>query len=75
MQDSADRPSRFRIMVDYFKRLIGRKPTQPGDPYAYVMAPVHRGPKGRSGAAVAEIEDDSYQSFPPRRSVENYRQN
>jgi len=31
-----------------------------------VMAPVRRGPTGRSGAAVAEIEDDSYRSFPPR---------
>jgi hypothetical protein len=59
--------SRFRMVVDFVKRLLGKKPTQPGDPYAYVMAPVRRGPKGRSGAAVAEIEDDSYRSFPPRR--------
>ena len=56
--------SRFRMVVDFVKRLLGKKPTQPGDPYAYVMAP---GPKGRSGAAVAEIEDDSYRSFAPRR--------
>ena len=56
-------------MIDFFKRLIGRKPVEPGDPYAYVTAPVRRGPKGRNGAAVAEIEDDSYQSFPPRRSI------
>lgn len=27
------------------------------DPYAYRVAPVRRGPKGRSGAAVAELED------------------
>ncbi len=66
MGDVPDRPSRFRNMVDFFKRLIRRKPAQPGDPYAYVRAPLHRGPKGRSGAAVAEIEDDSYRSFPPR---------
>jgi hypothetical protein len=59
--------SRFRMVVDFVKRLLGKKPTQPGDPYAYVMAPVRRGPKGRSGAAVAEIEDDSYRSFAPRR--------
>ena len=58
--------SRFRMVVDFVKRLLGKKPTQPGDPYAYVMAPVRRGPKGRSGAAVAEIEDDSFGSFPPR---------
>jgi hypothetical protein len=59
--------SRFRIVLDFLKRLLGKKPTQPGDPYAYAMAPVRRGPKGRSGAAVADIEDDSFESFPPRR--------
>jgi len=47
--------------------LFRRKPAAPGDPYAYVMAPVRRGPKGRSGAAVAEIEEESFRSFPPRR--------
>ncbi len=69
MPNAADKPSRVRLMIDFFKRLIGRKPVEPGDPYAYVTAPVRRGPKGRNGAAVAEIEDDSYQSFPPRRSI------
>ncbi len=59
--------SRFSIVIDFLKRLLGKKPTQPGDPYAYAMAPVRRGPKGRSGAAVADIEDDSFESFPPRR--------
>ena len=63
----AERPSRFRLMVDFLKKLLGKKATPPGDPYAYVMAPVKRGPSGRSGAAVAEIEEDSYKSFPPRR--------
>jgi hypothetical protein len=63
----AERPSRFRLMVDFLKKLLGKKATPPGDPYAYVMAPVKRGPRGRSGAAVAEIEEDSYKSFPPRR--------
>lgn len=67
MQDARENRSRFRMMMDFLKRLLGRKPAAPGDPYAYVMAPVRRGPRGRSGAAVAEIEDDSFQSFPPRR--------
>jgi hypothetical protein len=67
MQDAGERPSRFRVVLDFLKRLLGKKSSPPGDPYAYAMAPVRRGPKGRSGAAVAEIEDDSYQSFPPRR--------
>jgi hypothetical protein len=66
MQDD-EKPSRFRLMVDFLKNLLGKKATPPGDPYAYVMAPVKRGPSGLSGAAVAEIEEDSYRSFPPRR--------
>lgn len=65
MADPGEKPSRFRVVVDFLKRLIGKKPSPPGD--AYAMAPLRRGPKGRSGAAVAEIEDDSFQSFPPRR--------
>jgi hypothetical protein len=67
MQDAGQKPSRLRLLLDFVKRLLGKKPTAPpGDPYAYAMAPVRRGPTGRSGAAVAEIEDDSYRSFPPR---------
>jgi hypothetical protein len=66
MRDAGEKRSRFSAIVDFLKRLLGKKPAPPGDPYAYAMAPVRRGPKGRSGAAVAEIEDDSYQSFPPR---------
>jgi hypothetical protein len=66
MQNASEKPSRFRVMLDFVRRLLGLKPPAPGDPYAYVMAPVGRGPKGRSGAAVAEIEDDSFRSFPPR---------
>jgi hypothetical protein len=61
-----ERRSRFRIALDLLKRLLRRRPAQPGDPYAYVSAPVRRGPKGRSGAAVAEIEDDSFHSFAVR---------
>jgi hypothetical protein len=67
MRDAGERQSRLRVVLDFLKRLIGRKPAQPGDPYAHVMAPVRRGPKGRSGAAVAEIEEDLFRSFPPRR--------
>lgn len=67
MREAGEKQSGFRSVVDFLKRLLGRKPAAPGDPYAYVTAPVRRGPKGRSGAAVAEIEDDSFRSFPPRR--------
>ena len=51
---------------EYYRRLRKKRSPPPADPYAYTMAPLRRGPKGRSGAAVAEIEEDSFQSFPPR---------
>jgi hypothetical protein len=63
MPNAGEKRSKLKVMLDFLKRLLGRKPAAPGDPYAYVMAPVRRGPKGRSGAAVAEIEDDSFRSF------------
>jgi hypothetical protein len=67
MPDAGKDRSRLRIALDFLLRLLGKKPPQtPGDPYAYRMAPLLRGPKGRSGAAVAELEDDSYRAFPPR---------
>lgn len=59
MPDAGEKRSRFELLVNFLKRLLGRKSASPGDPYAYVMAPVRRGPKGRSGAAAAEIEEDS----------------
>lgn len=66
MRDQEKR-SGFKTVLDFLKRLLRRNPAQPGDPYAYVMAPIRRGPRGRSGAAVAEIDEDSFRSFPPRR--------
>jgi hypothetical protein len=60
--------SRFKAWLDSLRRLLGRKlPPLPEDPYADRMAPVRRGPKGRSGAAaVAEPDEDSFRAFPPR---------
>jgi len=66
MTDRGGKRSRLKVMVDFLKRLLSRKPAAPGDPYAHVMAPVRRGPKGRSGTAVAEMEDDSFENYPPR---------
>jgi hypothetical protein len=58
----------WQALMDQLRRILRKKQTPPeGDPYAYVGAPLRRGPKGRSGAAVAEMEEDSFQSFPPRR--------
>jgi len=45
---------------------LRRKMPPPGDPYADRLVPVRRGPKGRSGAAVAEPEEDSYRDFTTR---------
>jgi hypothetical protein len=67
MRNAGRRRSPLERIQDAIRRLLGKKPPQPGDPYAYVTAPLRRGPKGRSGAAVAEIDDDSYHAFPPRR--------
>jgi hypothetical protein len=67
MRDEKQRGSLMKKLEDALRRLLGKKPwPPPADPYAYSMAPLRRGPKGRSGAAVVEIEDDSYLSFPPR---------
>ncbi len=60
--------SRLRKLLERVRRLGRREPDLPGDPYAYRMAPVRRGPKGRSGAAaVAEPEEDGGGTFFARR--------
>jgi len=63
-----DERKKRRSLLERVKNLFRRRPrTQPpGDPYADRLVPVRRGPKGRSGAAVAEPEDDSFRAFPPR---------
>ena len=68
MPDADKKLSRIKALINSIRSFLLREPTPPpGDPHAYVMAPLRRGPKGRSGAAVAEIENDSYRAFPPRR--------
>lgn len=47
----------FQRVLESLKRLFRRKP-EPDDPYAYRMAPLRRPPHGRSGSAVAELEDE-----------------
>ncbi len=69
MRNIGPKRSLVKRLQDKIRRLLDREPSPPpadADPYAYRMAPVRRGPKGRSGAAVAEIEDDSFERFPPR---------
>ena len=39
--DAGKERSRFRIVLDFLKRLLGGKPSSPpGDPYAYAIAPL-----------------------------------
>ena len=66
MATDGKRRSKLRIVLDFLKNLLGKEPAPPDDPDAYVMAPLRPGPKGRSGAAVAEIEEDSNHNYPPR---------
>ncbi len=49
--------SRLQRLLDRLKRLFRRKP-EPDDPYAYVTAPLRRPPQSRSGAAVAELDEE-----------------
>jgi hypothetical protein len=58
--------SGFRSFLDLLRRFFRRTRGPAADPFAYVPARLRNGPQGRSGAAVAEIEEDSFRSFPPR---------
>lgn len=50
------RDSRLKQLLERLVRWFHKKP-EPEDPYAYRTAPVRRPPKGRSGAAVAELDE------------------
>ena len=65
MSKPPDRKSLFRKMRDWFRR----KRQEPQGPPDFSERPVtvRGGPKGRSGAAVAELEDDSSRFYQPRR--------
>jgi hypothetical protein len=66
MKNPEARPSPLQGLKNFLLRILRRKPQPPADPDAERLVPVRRGPKGRSGAAVAEPEEDSYGFFPPR---------
>jgi hypothetical protein len=60
MAKKSYRRSRLRSLLETMRRWWKPRPgsrPEPEDPYAYRMAPVRRGPKDRSGAAVAELEE------------------
>lgn len=45
-------------LIELLKRRRNRPRPEPEDPYAYRMAPLRRPPHGRSGAAVAELDEE-----------------
>jgi hypothetical protein len=49
--------SYLRRLLAQIKLLFRRKP-EPEDPHAYRPAPLHHPPHGRSGAAVAELDEE-----------------
>jgi hypothetical protein len=57
MKRGTESHSYLRRLLERLKGLFRRKP-EPEDPYAYRMAPVQRPPRGRSGAAVAELDEE-----------------
>jgi hypothetical protein len=57
MRKKRQAASYLQRLLDRLKRLFRRK-TEPDDPFAYRTVPVRRPPKGRSGAAVAELDEE-----------------
>jgi hypothetical protein len=51
---------RLRRALGRWRRGWKREPDLPADPFANRMAPVRRGPRGRSGAAVAEPDEEFF---------------
>ena len=49
--------SYLRRLLAHLKLLLRRKP-EPEDPHTYRTAPLRHPPHGRSGAAVAELDEE-----------------
>jgi hypothetical protein len=60
------RRSLFSSLIEALRRLLGQKP-EPGDPYAERLAPIRRGPKGKSGAAAVAEPEEEHGFYPPRK--------
>ncbi len=59
MKKGSRSTSYWRRLKDELRRLFRRRPEpEPEDPHAYVTAPLRRPPRGRSGAAVADVEEE-----------------
>jgi hypothetical protein len=56
-QRKSESLSYWRRLLEQLKLLFRRK-TEPEDPYAYRTAPLRHPPHERSGAAVAELDEE-----------------
>ena len=56
MKAKRERSSILRRVMERLTRLL-RPKSEPEDPHAYVIAPLRRPPRGRSGAALAELDE------------------
>jgi hypothetical protein len=57
LQKKSGSPSYRRRLLEQLKLLFRPKP-EPEDPYAYRTAPLRHPPHGRSGSAVAELDEE-----------------
>jgi hypothetical protein len=58
MKKQSRSTSRLQRLLGRLKRIFFRRKPEPEDPYAYVTAPLRRPPNSRSGAAVAELDEE-----------------
>jgi hypothetical protein len=58
MKSDKRKAGTLRKLLERLKRLIVPRRREPEDPFAYRTAPLRRPPNSRSGAAVAELDED-----------------
>lgn len=66
MTDSK-RTSLREKLSSWWRRVRGKEPELPGDPHAYRLSPVRKGPNSRSGAAAIAEPEEEDGFYPPRR--------
>jgi hypothetical protein len=55
-------------LAAWWRRIRGKEPELPGDPFAYRSSPVRRGPNSRSGAVAVAEPDEEHGLYPPRKA-------
>lgn len=55
-------------LAAWWRRIRAKKPELPGDPYAYRLSPVRKGPNNRSGAAAVAEPEEENGFYPPRKA-------